>query len=84
MQPDDDLRETLRRTAAELEQWSGEMRAQSDELKTRLEEQQRRFRFFSRNRANFWRMPKWLWIPVVASLAGLFVLALYSVGHRPP
>jgi anti-sigma-K factor RskA len=84
MQTDDDLRETLRRTAAELEQWSSETRARFDELKTRWEEQQRQFRFFSRNRDNFWRMPKWLWVPVVASLVGLFVLALYSVGYRSP
>jgi hypothetical protein len=53
MQTDDDLRETLRRTAAELEQWSSETRARFDELKTRWEEQQRQFRFFSRNRDNF-------------------------------
>lgn len=63
-----------------------ERSAFSDESRTKLAAAARRHdrimrirRFHSLDRANFWRMPRWLWFPLVAALALVFVLALAAM-----
>lgn len=37
--------------------------------------------FLAARRARLWRMPLWLWLPTIASLVGLFLLAVYAVAR---
>ncbi len=72
--------EQLRKTADELRNFSQDLQGKFDAAKAQHKKAMRRYRFFYRDRANYWKMPKWLWVPLVAALVLLFLLALLSVG----
>lgn len=72
--------EQLRKSADELRNFSQDLHRKFDEAKAQHEKTMRRYRFFSRDRANFWKMPKWLWVPIVGSMVLLFLASLLSVG----
>ncbi|CAN7640261.1 hypothetical protein LJR129_004951 [Acidovorax sp. LjRoot129] len=48
---------------------------QADEER-KLQRLQRNLRFVSTDRRYFWRMPTWLWVPIVMALVVLLVAAL--------
>jgi hypothetical protein len=80
MTKDDEISpEQLRKTAEELRTVSQDLHRKFDDAKALHERTMRRHRFFSQDRANFWKMPKWLWVPIVGSLVLLFLIALLSV-----
>jgi len=72
--------EQLRKAADELRNFSQDLHRKLDDAKAQHEKTMRRYRFFSRDRANFWKMPKWWWAPIVGSMVFLFLVALLSVG----
>lgn len=66
--------------ARELQEFSRDLNAkfdQANELRKRSSWLQR---FTSRDRKRFWRIPNWLWVPVVVVLVVLFAIALLSAG----
>jgi len=72
--------EQLRKAAEELQAFSLDLQGKLDDAKTKHEQTMRRYRFTSHDRANYWKMPKWLWVPIVGSLIFLFLVALLSAG----
>ncbi|MBS1140530.1 MAG: hypothetical protein H6R13_1983 [Proteobacteria bacterium] len=76
--------EELRKAADELLHFSNELRTKFDEAKKQylhLEKSNSRNRFFSRSPEDFWRMPGWLWKPIIMIMTLLFLLALYKAGQ---
>lgn len=73
-------RQELLNKAKELNEFSSELNATFDELKRRQFETEAKYKFFSRDRKNYWRIPVWLWVPLVSLLVAIFLLALFSVG----
>ncbi len=73
-------KQELLNKAKELNEFASELNANFAEVKRRQFETKARYKFFSRNRKNFWRMPAWLWMSFVSLLVALFLLALFSAG----
>lgn len=71
--------EQLRKTADELRDFSQNLQRKFNDAKAVHEKTMQGYYFFSRDRANFWKMPKWLWIPIVGSIVLLFLVALVLV-----
>ena len=71
-------KEKLRAQARELEQFATELRSKFDAKHAAAARQEESLRFFSRDRRYFWRMPVWLWVPLVLFLCGLFAFAFVS------
>jgi hypothetical protein len=72
-------KQELLNKAKEFNEFSSELNAKFAEVKRRQFETEARYKFFSRDRKSFWRMPVWLWVPLVSLLVALFLLALFSV-----
>ena len=70
--------ERLRKKADELQNFSQDLHTKFEGAKAKHDAAMRRYRFFSRDRANFWKMPKWLWVPMVGAIVLLFLVALLS------
>ncbi|MGH8832872.1 MAG: hypothetical protein ACREXV_17555 [Polaromonas sp.] len=73
-------REEMLEKAEELENLAREINGKFDEAQRLRERRSSWQRFASRNRADFARVPSWLWIPMVSFLVALFVLALLIAG----
>jgi len=67
--------------AQELEQLASELRTRLDPTCKASNPQAWWLRFASSNRRDFWRMPAWLWVPLVVLLYGVFVVALLSASR---
>nr|WP_315230983.1 hypothetical protein [uncultured Albidiferax sp.] len=75
--------EDIKKTGEELKAFADDMNAKFDTSAKKHARTMGRLRVFSSDRANFWRMPRWLWVPLVTLLVLLFIAALSSVGLRP-
>ena len=73
--------EDLQKTAEDLRARSLDLIAKFDAAKAQHERRMRRYRFFSLKRRDFWKMPKWLWVPIVCVLSLLFLIALMLAGR---
>ena len=80
MTEDEKDRELARSLARQFDDLARELQQKADELHVRHAKTQTRVRFLSRAPADMWQMPKWLWIPLVGALTGLFLLALFVAG----
>lgn len=69
-------------TARELHELSHDLKTKFDVASELPERASWWHRFTSRDRKRYWRMPSWLWVPVVALLVALFAIALLSAGSR--
>ena len=67
----------LRAAAQELQDFSHDLNEKFAEAKQKHEQRMARLRFFSSDRKYFWRMPAWLWLPLVTTMVALFLFALY-------
>jgi len=72
-------KEKLLAHARELEQLGTELRSK---FAAKQVPHYRWQRFLSRDRRYFWRMPVWLWVPLVFVLCAMFLLALYSASRH--
>jgi hypothetical protein len=72
--------EKLLRQAKELQDVASQFNAKFDRLEQENLKTQARMRFFSRAKKNLWRMPSWLWMPIVGLLVALFLVALVMQG----
>ena len=68
-------KEKLRAQARELEQFTTELRSKFDAKHAEAVRREQSFRFFSSNPKYMWRIPGWLWIPLVLFLFGLLAVA---------
>ncbi len=68
--------------AEELRVLADSIESNFDELKAKMARDARRNAFYSRDRKYLFRLPAWLWVPLVLSLVSLFMLALYAVSSR--
>jgi len=80
--PGQSEKEKLLAHARELEQLGTELRAQFDAKAATVAPRSRWLRFLSRDRRYFWRMPVWLWVPLVLLLCVLFLVAFYSAARH--
>jgi hypothetical protein len=74
-------REKILAQARELEQLGAELRAKFPVRHSPVARLSGWRRFFSRDRRYFWRMPAWLWVPLVLLLCSLFAVALVSASR---
>ena len=72
-------KEEAKKTAVELQAFADDLKGKFDALAEKHERTMRIHRFFSDDPTYFWRMPRWLWIPLVAALVLLLVAALLAV-----
>ena len=76
-----DAKQELERLLAEAEGVRAKTAAEMERLRSgRVSPEQAR-RFIKGRRARLWRMPIWLWVPVVMGLIALFLLALYAASR---
>ncbi|MBN9409183.1 MAG: hypothetical protein J0H69_08545 [Burkholderiales bacterium] len=75
--------ENIRKAGVELKAFADDLQSKFDVASEKHERTMRRFRFFSHDRANLWRMPRWLWIPLVGSLVLILLAALAAVARGP-
>ena len=68
--------------AEELRVFAEKTDAKFDALRLARIRDERRYRFFSRDRKNFWQMPAYVWVPFISALVLLFLLSLYAVAAR--
>jgi hypothetical protein len=76
-----DAKQELERLVTEAESFRAEMAAKAEQLRSgRVSPEQAR-RFIEERRARLWRIPLWLWLPIVLALVVLFLVALYASGR---